>query len=52
MNLVEPAESERDEVGRTTAAIAGSLDWTGPAVLASVKTDLLAATLNWRTEQG
>jgi type IV secretion system protein VirD4 len=45
--LIGPSRS-----GKTTAAIAGILEWTGPAVLASVKTDLLAATLKWRTEQG
>jgi type IV secretion system protein VirD4 len=45
--LIGPSRS-----GKTTAAIAGILEWTGPAVLASVKTDLLAATMNWRAEQG
>jgi len=45
--LIGPSRS-----GKTTAAIAGILEWTGPAVLASVKTDLLAATLSWRTKQG
>ena len=34
--------------GKTTAAIAGILEWDGPAVLASVKTDLLGATVGWR----
>jgi type IV secretion system protein VirD4 len=45
--LIGPSRS-----GKTTAAIAGILEWTGPAVLASVKTDLLAATVNWRARQG
>jgi type IV secretion system protein VirD4 len=45
--LIGPSRS-----GKTTAAIAGILEWTGPAVLASVKTDLLAATINWRSQQG
>jgi type IV secretion system protein VirD4 len=45
--LIGPSRS-----GKTTAAIAGILEWTGPAVLASVKTDLLAATIHWRAEQG
>src|SRR5690606_38207663 len=40
--LIGPARS-----GKTTAAIAAILEWTGPAVLASVKTDLLAATVKW-----
>ena len=45
--LVGPARS-----GKTTAAVAGILDWDGPAILSSVKADLLAATLGWRSEQG
>jgi type IV secretion system protein VirD4 len=45
--LIGPSRS-----GKTTAAIAGILEWTGPAVLASVKTDLLAATVKWRSGQG
>ena len=45
--LIGPSRS-----GKTTAAIAGILEWSGPAVLASVKTDLLAATAKWRAEQG
>jgi type IV secretion system protein VirD4 len=45
--LIGPSRS-----GKTTAAIAGILEWTGPAVLVSVKTDLLAATAKWRAEQG
>lgn len=45
--LIGPSRS-----GKTTAAIAGILEWEGPAILASVKTDLLAATLDWRSKQG
>ena len=45
--LVGPARS-----GKTTAAIAGILDWDGPAILSSVKADLLAATLGWRSGVG
>ena len=45
--LVGPSRS-----GKTVAAVAGILEWEGPAVLSSVKTDLLAATLGWRAEQG
>ena len=45
--LIGPSRS-----GKTSAAIAGILDWDGPAVLASVKTDLLGATLPWRSRLG
>lgn len=45
--LIGPSRS-----GKTTAAIAGILEWDGPAILASVKTDLLAATVDWRSRQG
>lgn len=45
--LVGPSRS-----GKTTAAVSGILDWDGPAVLSSVKADLLAATRGWRTEVG
>jgi len=38
--------------GKTTAAIAGVLDWDGPCLLSSVKTDLLTATLGWRATRG
>src|SRR5439155_25856162 len=38
--------------GKTTAAITGILEWEGPAVLSSVKADLLAATCGWRTTAG
>lgn len=45
--LVGPSRS-----GKTTAAVAGILEWDGPAVLSSVKADLLAATHGWRSSQG
>ena len=45
--LIGPSRS-----GKTTAAISGILEWEGPAVLSSVKSDLLAATCGWRNEQG
>lgn len=45
--LVGPSQS-----GKTTAAVAGILGWTGPAVLSSVKADLLAPTVGWRSKQG
>ncbi len=45
--LVGPSRS-----GKTTAAVAGILEWEGPAVLSSVKADLLATTCGWRTAQG
>jgi type IV secretion system protein VirD4 len=45
--LVGPPRS-----GKTTAAISGILEWEGPAILSSVKADLLAATCGWRKEQG
>ncbi|MEX0664725.1 MAG: type IV secretory system conjugative DNA transfer family protein [Acidimicrobiia bacterium] len=38
--------------GKTAAAIGGILDWDGPAVLSSVKTDLMAATIGWRRRLG
>jgi type IV secretion system protein VirD4 len=45
--LIGPSRS-----GKTVAAVAGILEWEGPAVLSSVKTDLLASTLGWRARQG
>jgi type IV secretion system protein VirD4 len=45
--LVGPSRS-----GKTTAAISGILEWDGPAVLASVKADLLDATRAWRSHLG
>jgi type IV secretion system protein VirD4 len=45
--LVGPSRS-----GKTTAAISGILEWNGPAVLSSVKADLLGATLGWRAQAG
>jgi type IV secretion system protein VirD4 len=45
--LVGPTRS-----GKTTAAIGGILDWDGPAILCSVKSDLLAATSERRASLG
>jgi type IV secretion system protein VirD4 len=45
--LVGPSRS-----GKTTAAISGILEWDGPAVLGSVKADLLGATHGWRSQLG
>ncbi|MCZ7537856.1 MAG: type IV secretory system conjugative DNA transfer family protein [Acidimicrobiia bacterium] len=45
--LVGPSRS-----GKTTAAVAGILEWDGPAVLSSVKADLLATTHGWRSRLG
>jgi type IV secretory pathway TraG/TraD family ATPase VirD4 len=45
--LVGPTRS-----GKTVAAISGILEWDGPAVLSSVKADLLGSTVGWRAEQG
>jgi len=45
--LVGPSRS-----GKTTAAIGGILEWTGPAVLSSVKADLLGTTRGWRANVG
>jgi len=38
--------------GKTVTAIGGILDWDGPAILSSVKTDLMAATIGWRRHLG
>jgi type IV secretion system protein VirD4 len=45
--LIGPSRS-----GKTTAAIGGILEWDGPAVLSSVKGDLLATTHAWRSHIG
>jgi type IV secretion system protein VirD4 len=45
--LVGPSRS-----GKTVAAVAGILEWEGPAVLSSVKSDLMAATIGWRSQRG
>lgn len=45
--LIGPSRS-----GKTSAAISGILTWDGPAVLSSVKADLLAATAGWRRRLG
>lgn len=38
--------------GKTAAAIGGILDWEGPAILSSVKSDLMDATIGWRRQLG
>lgn len=38
--------------GKTTAAVTGILEWDGPAILSSVKSDLLAATVGHRSHVG
>lgn len=45
--LVGPSRS-----GKTVAAVAGILEWEGPAILSSVKTDLLSSTIGWRATKG
>lgn len=45
--LIGPSRS-----GKTTAAVAGLLDWDGPAVVSSVKTDLLGVSGGWRATVG
>jgi len=45
--LVGPSQS-----GKSTCAICGILEWTGPAVLSSVKTDLTDETFGWRSTLG
>lgn len=45
--LVGPTRS-----GKTTVAIGGILDWDGPAILCSLKSDLLAATRERRASLG
>jgi type IV secretion system protein VirD4 len=45
--LIGPSRS-----GKTTAAVGGILEWEGPAVLSSVKADLLASTRGWRSGLG
>lgn len=40
------------QCGKTTAAVAGILEWDGPAVLSSVKADLMGPTLGWRERLG
>ncbi|HTN99698.1 MAG TPA: type IV secretory system conjugative DNA transfer family protein [Microthrixaceae bacterium] len=47
VGLVGPSRS-----GKTTAAVAGILEWDGPAVLSSVKADLLETTQGWRAALG
>jgi type IV secretion system protein VirD4 len=38
--------------GKTANAISGILEWSGPAILSSVKSDLIAATLHQRARLG
>jgi type IV secretion system protein VirD4 len=38
--------------GKTAAAIGSILEWRGPAILSSVKADLMAATIGWRRSLG
>jgi type IV secretion system protein VirD4 len=45
--LIGPSRS-----GKTVAAVAGILEWGGPAILSSVKADLMAATIGWRATRG
>lgn len=45
--LVGPSRS-----GKTTAIVGGILEWDGPAILSSVKADLLGATIGYRSTQG
>jgi type IV secretion system protein VirD4 len=45
--LVGPTRS-----GKTVAAVGGILEWEGPAILSSVKADLLGATVGWRSRAG
>lgn len=45
--LIGPTRS-----GKTVAAVAGILEWDGPAILSSVKTDLMSATIGWRARHG
>lgn len=45
--LIGPSRS-----GKTVAAVAGILEWEGPAILSSVKTDLMTSTIGWRAQRG
>lgn len=45
--LIGPSRS-----GKTVAAVAGILEWDGPAILSSVKADLMATTVGWRSQLG
>jgi type IV secretion system protein VirD4 len=38
--------------GKTAATIGGILEWSGPAILSSVKSDLMASTITWRRTLG
>ncbi len=45
--IIGPSQS-----GKTTTVIAGLLDWDGPVVCSSVKTDLIGPTIGWRSTLG
>lgn len=45
--LIGPSRS-----GKTSALVSGVLEWDGPAVLSSVKDDLLRVTAGWRIRHG
>jgi type IV secretion system protein VirD4 len=45
--VVGPSQS-----GKSTLVICGVLEWCGPAILSSVKTDLIHETFGWRSKQG
>jgi type IV secretion system protein VirD4 len=38
--------------GKTSNCVSGILDWSGPAILSSVKSDLMGASLGWRSRLG
>jgi type IV secretion system protein VirD4 len=38
--------------GKTASAISGILNWSGPAILSSIKSDLMGATIRWRRTLG
>ncbi|MGH8982557.1 MAG: type IV secretory system conjugative DNA transfer family protein [Acidimicrobiia bacterium] len=38
--------------GKTSNCVSGILEWDGPAILSSVKSDLMGATIGWRRHLG
>ncbi|MGH9025352.1 MAG: type IV secretory system conjugative DNA transfer family protein, partial [Acidimicrobiia bacterium] len=38
--------------GKTSNCVSGILEWDGPAILSSVKSDLMGSTINWRRALG
>lgn len=38
--------------GKTSNCVSGILEWEGPAILSSVKSDLMGATIRWRRRVG